>query len=490
MDKTEEQMDPSSAQERRQRRPQESQGRDHLNLAEFPISVLPRQQPVDGDGRKADTIVYRSHTYDRQTRRLLPQTVTLTTASRYGLPTPADETLLLALLLLGKQADDFASNRVHFTAYKLFKLMRWAPNSRSYDRLRDVLRRLKSLTITYENAWWDAAGRAFEEEYAVGIIADYRLVRQVAGPRNHPVSWIRWDPEFYDSVRTKGTLKQLDYKRLLDLNFPTSQRMYRFLDKHFHHHAELDFDLRDFATGHIGLSPNYSTNKLKQKLRPALRELEAINYIEPLDESDRYAKVRPREWRIRFQKAIRLLEPRHPAPQEDTRHPLVDALMNHGVSHSVAVDLVRTYPADYVQQKIELLQFVTRSNGHETPENPGAWLVDAIKNDYQPPRRFKTKAQVAADRHRKAAEAIAKRQQQDEEARQAEADRLVTQQLFTTWLPIWEALPEDEQRALWERVHGGNTFFSFDDPKLRHNHVALEPCLKVLAQIQAPPAAP
>ena len=34
-------------------------------------------------------------------------------------------------------------------------IMGWAPNGRSYTRLRDVLRRLKSLTIRYENAWWD-----------------------------------------------------------------------------------------------------------------------------------------------------------------------------------------------------------------------------------------------------------------------------------------------------------------------------------------------
>ena len=35
-------------------------GRDEMNLADFPISVLQRQQPSDAEGRKLDSIVYES----------------------------------------------------------------------------------------------------------------------------------------------------------------------------------------------------------------------------------------------------------------------------------------------------------------------------------------------------------------------------------------------------------------------------------------------
>ena len=78
--------------------------RDHLNLAEFPISVASRHQPADQQGRKLDVASFRSNVYDRHARRWIPQTVTVTTNSRCGLPTPADESVILALLYLAKRA--------------------------------------------------------------------------------------------------------------------------------------------------------------------------------------------------------------------------------------------------------------------------------------------------------------------------------------------------------------------------------------------------
>lgn len=71
-------------------------GRDHLTLAEFPISVLQRQQPTGTAGEKLDTLVFTASRYDRQAGKRVPQTVTLTTNSKAGLPTPADENVILA----------------------------------------------------------------------------------------------------------------------------------------------------------------------------------------------------------------------------------------------------------------------------------------------------------------------------------------------------------------------------------------------------------
>src|SRR4051794_11558911 len=119
-------------------------GRDEMNLADFPISVLRRQAPRDAEGRMIDQMVYEASTYDPVGRRRVPQRVTLTTSSRYGLPTPADESVVLALLYTAKRAHDLTGPRVHFTPHQLFQVMRWDANSRSYARLSQVLLRLKS----------------------------------------------------------------------------------------------------------------------------------------------------------------------------------------------------------------------------------------------------------------------------------------------------------------------------------------------------------
>ena len=45
--------------------------------------------------------------------------------------------VVLALLYVAKHRHDFTDPVVHFAPRQLFEIMGWAPNSRSYDRLRE-----------------------------------------------------------------------------------------------------------------------------------------------------------------------------------------------------------------------------------------------------------------------------------------------------------------------------------------------------------------
>src|SRR5262245_32959770 len=255
-------------------------GRDEMNLADFPLSALTRTQKVAGD-RKVDRLEFLSTRFDPASRQRVKQKVTLTSTASDGLPTPADEHVVLALLHVAKHKDDFADAIVSFYPAQLFKIMGWELNGRSYTRLRDVLRRLKALTIRYENAWWDAEGRAYEEEMATGIVSAYRIGRQTAGPRKaEPCSWVTWGPQFHESLR-KGNLKRLDLEVFFRLSTPTAQRMYRFLDKRFYRNPELSFDLAEFACGHVGLTDPGNVALVKRRLLPGLAELETIGFLAP-----------------------------------------------------------------------------------------------------------------------------------------------------------------------------------------------------------------
>jgi hypothetical protein len=50
--------------------------------------------------------------------------------------------------------------------------------------------------------------------------------------------------------------------------------LYRFLDKRFFHRDRWEFDLKEFAWEHAGISRGYDVADLKRKLRPAIAELE------------------------------------------------------------------------------------------------------------------------------------------------------------------------------------------------------------------------
>src|SRR5262249_51909742 len=109
-------------------------------------------------------------------------------------------------------------------------------------------------------------------------------------------------PRFQQSLKS-GNLKKLDLECLFSLRLPTSQRMYRFLDKRFyppHQPPPVEMDLHDFACGHIGLTRVDNVAELKRRLAPAIEELESIGFIAKVELAERYHKVKTGIWRVRF----------------------------------------------------------------------------------------------------------------------------------------------------------------------------------------------
>jgi hypothetical protein len=322
-------------------------GRDEMNLADFPISALPRAQKSDGQGGKLDRLEFTASRYDSTLRQRVKQKVTLTSTAHDGLPTPADEHVILALLYTARHTNNFEDATVHFAPVQLFEIMGWAPNGRSYTRLRNVLRRLKALTIRYENAWWDMAGRTYEEEVATGIISGYRIARQVSGPRRDGVplqSWVTWTQQFHASLKA-GNLKRLNLEVFFQLSTPTAQRMYRFLDKRFYNTPELSLDLVEFACGHIGLSDAGNVALLKRRLAPALAELEQIGFLEPATPEQRYQKVKVGQWRIVLKAGPgrKSPEPAASSPQAIASVAVPPSAATTARSSSVAEELAREF---------------------------------------------------------------------------------------------------------------------------------------------------
>jgi hypothetical protein len=459
-------------------------GRDELNLADFPISVLQRQQPLDEDGEKRDTAVYEASRYDRDARQRVQQRVILETSSRHGLPTPADENVVLALLYVAKHTHNFSDPVVHFAPRQLFRIMGWAPNSRSYDRLRQVLRRLKALVIRYENSWWDIEGRGYEAEVATGVISEYELGRQTSGRKKGgtpPPCWVCWTPRFQQSLAS-GNLKKLDLERLFALKLPTSQRLYRFLDKRFyppHQPPAVEMDLIDFACGHIGLSRVGNVAELKRRLNPAVAELEGIGFIARAAPAERYLKVKAGVWRVRFQAGPQFLtrsRPEAPAgyrtppepPPASTADCPTEAKAQPRLSANpqpaeVATALVGDYyrlwggEAPHVGERdLEQARALVERHGIDGARGLVPELVRVVKRCWPECKSFSGAAsKYGADAARayegrrragtKAQEARARREQEREEAARQAERRLRLEAL-------WEALPTEARAEVERRV--------------------------------------
>jgi hypothetical protein len=323
-----------------------------------------------------------------------------------------------------------------------------------------VLRRLKSLTIRYENAWWDIVGRGYEEEVATGIVSAYRIARQVSGPRRPGAplsSWVTWTPQFHESLQA-GNIKRLDLDVFFRLQTPTAQRLYRFLDKRFYASPELSMDLVELACGHVGLTDAGNVALLKRRLAPAIEELESIGFIAKADLAERYQKVKVGVWRIHFRAGS------PPAGRDKGAPPVEPA--GRVEPPGPALELARAFyalwdpaaPAAPGPRDLEQARALLEAHGEEEARQLLGCLVRVTRKGWPECRSLSGAAQKYLPEARKLHTQERRRQERRqqgerarEQTRQAEAGR---QEQERKLQEAWARLPEAERQALDEVVRG------------------------------------
>lgn len=259
--------------------------RDELNLAEFPIALLTDRVP---NGVK--TLEFQDEIFDQKRGQVVVRKLTVTGSDKFGLPTAKDDEVILGLIHLTKQANNFTDRKVKFRRSDLIRLLRWPDTGPSYRRLTKSLACWLGVTLYYENSWWDKQSGTWVTK-GFHIIDGFEIAEAGSGGQLSLLpSEFTWNETIFRSFQS-GYLKSLNFDLYCEFKYPTSQRLYRFLDKHFYRLSRLEFDLKTFACEHIGLSRNHTAAKLKEKLQPALEELEGIGFLEKMSREERYKKV-------------------------------------------------------------------------------------------------------------------------------------------------------------------------------------------------------
>jgi hypothetical protein len=407
-------------------------GRDEMNLSEYPVTLLTERVPPG-----CKTIAFK----DRH------GTLTVTGSDDYGLPAAGDSDVIVALLHLTKSRNDFTAPTVLFTRYEVLKLLGWEDKGGNYHRLEESLRRWVGVTLRYDGNWWDNDVRC-RIDASFHILDDVTLfdreVRRTLRAQQQPLplSSFTWGRKFFESCRA-GNLKALDLGVYFSLRSAVSKQMYRFLDKRFYVRRDWTFDLREFALEHVGLARTYgNAGKLKAKLQPALEELEAIGFLEPMSAADRYSRTGRGAWNIRLVRKLPAPAEAKPAetkPPEPEPTGLEKELVERGVTRSVAADLVRDFPADRIRHQIAVVDWL-RETKPKRVKDLGAYLADAIRKDFGSPAGFRSRAERAE------AEAAARaRQEQQEQARQSKARAREVEARIAGY---WKGLTPAERTAL------------------------------------------
>jgi Replication initiator protein A len=438
--------------------------KDELNLAEFPIAALSDRVP---DGQTTLVFEDRLEPHDSEpiVRRL-----TIMGTHKHGLPTSVDDEVLVGLIQLTKRRNNFSDARVPFSRYELIELLGWPQSGPSYRRIEEALNRWVGVVLMYENAWWDNVAKSWVDEnfHVLDNVSLYdrerrrpaaRSAKPTARPPRRgkradgageplPLSSFRWNEVIFQSFQS-GNLKQLDLEFYLRLRLPTTKRMFRFLDKRFYRRDRLDFDLRNLACEHIGLSRSYAPTELKRRLRPALEELEELGFLEPLTPEERYSYIARGQWRIIL---IRARPARVGPAAADEVSTLVQALTSRGVTPKTAAELVGTHPGSRIQIKLEVFDWLVRNQDKRVGKNPAGYLVASIRSDYRVPGDF-TPAAAAA---RTAAARQAAEEGERERRRRArdEADRAKAREADLR--TRWDELPAAERDAILAQVKAEN----------------------------------
>jgi hypothetical protein len=323
-----------------------------LGLTEFPLAALRRVRP----GR--NPLVFEAVSWEGEgpiSRRL---TVTAPTAA--DLPTPVDEEVFFGLVRLSRTADHFPCRTVSYTRYGLIQLLGWPASGQSYRRLDQSLARWLRVTFTYEEA---SDERHFREGFRI-------LESSSEGS-------FTWAPAVFRSFQAEHW-QSLDLALLLRLRQTLASRAYRILSRGFTGATRLDLDLREFACERLGLSRGHDAGKLKEKLRPALEELEQVNFLEPLAPSERYARVGGGRWRVLF------LRPLPHRRSRATLRALERGLTERGVSAARATELVASHDPGRVGAKLQVFDWLRGTGQPQLFRDPAGYLTRSIIQDHQP----------------------------------------------------------------------------------------------------------
>lgn len=242
-------------------------GKDEINLVDVPFSLLSHRP-------SATKTIKIEKNYRSVTGEMKTGTVVITGADAYGLPLPADTDLWMAILYLFK-TQKFDSNTAYFTRYELLSFLGWPKSKHYYDRLKDGLNRLKTVTIVFDKCWWNSVCKQYTST-AFNLIDNYELFdERVEGSQK---SYIKLNSVVYDNCQS-GYIKSLNLKFYLSLSSSIAKQLFRVLDKQSQNKTSYQIGVRKLAHDRLGMPSSYFLSKIKRFLIPALEELQREYFI-------------------------------------------------------------------------------------------------------------------------------------------------------------------------------------------------------------------
>lgn len=411
-------------------------GKDEMNLLEHSLSSASKN--VD---KKTRSLEFSKEAIDPDTNEPVTRTWKVTFSAEYGRPTPKDDDVFVALMRVSKETE-FATNQVAFTSYQLLQILGWGDDGRSYKAIDDALNRLCGVRIVATNYWYDNDAKLWVDR-KFGIIDDVflyerakydkakRKAKQEGEPS--PQSWIRWSDVMQESFAA-GYVRTLDIEFYRSLKNPISRKLYRYLGKQFWNTSKHRIDVQQLCHEKLGY-PEYDNNTCKVKLKKPLAELEEKGaYGLKYRFIQRYGNCR-----VEFIKSERAA-----AKKKASAHPLVDKLVEIGVSRNDAESAVKRLSPERIVEDIEDSAFRERKGQVKTTRAGVLYKMLQGAEPWGRPEGF-----VSSVERKRREEQAAKRKLAEQKKRAAEEARQQEESERETaaFIEFMSSLGSDEARA-------------------------------------------
>lgn len=249
-------------------------GKDEMNLAEFPIARLGRN-----DTRKV--IEYHGQIVEKD-GSVLEQKWVVSGSAKFGLPTEFAERVLVALMALSAE-ERFIDRKVSFTPYRILRMLNMSTGNVNYKAVKKALQQLVGVTIYSEGSFWDKAHeKRVTTEKGFHLLDDFWLKSMKSNVEDEEISaYVVWGERFWENFKA-GYIKNLDVTFYYSLDSTLARRLYRFLDKRMHYRDEYQIDIFDLAA-RLGMKECRYPSHLLKKFKPAFTELIERNYLAGAD---------------------------------------------------------------------------------------------------------------------------------------------------------------------------------------------------------------
>jgi hypothetical protein len=353
-------------------------GHDEMNLAQFPVALLRREDMGRESYRYEGSIVLPDGVRHHQTWEIR--------AGNDGMPTEFDERVLVALLSISGE-QNFQSRKVVFSIYQVLRVMQAENQGQTiHNRVIQALDRLAGTRIVTEGSFWDNSTKTWEPYRGnFGIVDEVWLrFRETDAEKkrqegNAP-GYFEWSKQIWRSIKS-GYVKYLDLNIYYQLKTPIARRLYRLLDMRLHKDATFELDIFELA-GKLAMSDTYKfAADIWRKLVPGINELKSIGMLE-----DANRKKVGRHTRVVFTRAqghsiITLASNPAINSGSDDSDELRQELQELGMDAATAYALTDEYEVVYIREKLGQLRKALRRHAR-TIHNPVGWLVSAIRNDF------------------------------------------------------------------------------------------------------------